>query len=73
MTSADALLVLDTEQNRTASLIGVYLMGFYNVAWVMMISLVSSNNAGLTKKAFASTSVAVIYGRKCCSMVVHAS
>ncbi|KAL2419246.1 putative transporter [Exophiala dermatitidis] len=52
---------LSIETHRTASLAGVYMMGFYNVAWVMMMSLVSSNNAGTTKKTFASVTVAVFY------------
>ncbi|KUL83733.1 hypothetical protein ZTR_08642 [Talaromyces verruculosus] len=52
---------LDINSHRTASLIGVYLMGFYNVSWVLVLSLQSSNNAGTTKKAFISVSVAVFY------------
>uniref|UniRef100_A0A093VJ93 Putative transporter n=1 Tax=Talaromyces marneffei PM1 TaxID=1077442 RepID=A0A093VJ93_TALMA len=52
---------LDINSNRTASLAGVYLMGFYNVSWVLVLSLQSSNNAGTTKKTFISVSVAVFY------------
>jgi hypothetical protein len=37
-------------------------MGFYNVPWVLMLSLQSSNTAGATKKSFVSVSVAVFYG-----------
>ena len=38
-------------------------MGFYNVPWVLMLSLQSSNTAGATKKSFVSVSVAVFYGK----------
>jgi hypothetical protein len=54
--------VLNTGSERDASLAGVYLMGFYNVPWVLMLSLQSSNTAGATKKSFVSVSVAVFYG-----------
>lgn len=37
-------------------------MGFYNVPWVFMLSLNSSNTAGATKKSFMGVSVAVCYG-----------
>lgn len=57
----DTGLALDINSNRTASLAGVYLMGFYNVSWVLVLSLQSSNNAGTTKKTFISVSVAVFY------------
>ncbi|EKG12354.1 Major facilitator superfamily [Macrophomina phaseolina MS6] len=53
--------VLDVQTQRSASLAGVYLMGFYNVSWVLMLSLQSSNTAGETKKSFCSVSVAVFY------------
>lgn len=36
-------------------------MGFYNVPWVLMLSLQSSNTAGMTKKSFVSVSIAVFY------------
>ena len=52
-----------TWRQRNASLAGVYLMGFYNVPWVFMLSLSSSNVAGATKKSFMSVSIAVIYGK----------
>ena len=45
------------------SLASVYLMGFYNVSWVWVLSLQSSNVAGMTKNSFASVSVGVCYGR----------
>lgn len=54
--------VLNTETQRTASLVGVYLMGFYNVPWIFMLSLSSSNVAGITKKSFMGVTIAVIYG-----------
>jgi hypothetical protein len=54
-------LALDINKYRTASLVGVYLMGFYNVSFVTMLSLQSSNVSGVTKKSFASISIAVFY------------
>ncbi|KAJ9133816.1 Major facilitator superfamily transporter [Pleurostoma richardsiae] len=61
---AGAVMVhsLDIAASRDASLAGVYLMGFYNVPWVFMVSLLSSNVAGATKKSFMAVSVAAIYG-----------
>ncbi|CAH0057664.1 unnamed protein product [Clonostachys solani] len=53
--------LLDIKTERAASLTGVYLMGFYNVSFVTMLSLQSSNNSGTTKKSFASVSVAIWY------------
>ncbi|OJJ42673.1 hypothetical protein ASPZODRAFT_20202 [Penicilliopsis zonata CBS 506.65] len=44
-----------------ADLAGVYLMGFYNVPWVLALSLQTSNTAGITKKSFVSVSIAVFY------------
>ncbi|KAM0329264.1 hypothetical protein ACHAQA_004568 [Verticillium albo-atrum] len=60
---AGAIMVhsLDAETQRNASLAGVYLMGFYNVPWVFMLSLSSSNTAGATKKSFMGISIAVVY------------
>ncbi|KDN67530.1 putative major facilitator superfamily transporter [Colletotrichum sublineola] len=52
---------LDVNQQRDASLAGVYIMGFYNVPWVFMLSLNSSNTAGTTKKSFMGVTVAVCY------------
>lgn len=54
--------LLDVQSSRDASLAGVYLMGFYNVPWVFMLSLSSSNTAGATKKSFMGVSIAVSYG-----------
>lgn len=67
-----ALMVhlLDIETQRDASLAGVYLMGFYNVPWVFMLSLSSSNTAGATKKSFMGISVAVVYGNHPCHSLV---
>ncbi|RSH93490.1 hypothetical protein EHS25_007846 [Saitozyma podzolica] len=53
--------VLDSQIQRQAALAGVYLMGFYNVPWVLCLSLVTSNTAGTTKKSFSSVSVAIAY------------
>ncbi|OLN85237.1 putative transporter C417.10-like protein 5 [Colletotrichum chlorophyti] len=60
---AGAVMVhtLDIEANRNASLAGVYIMGFYNVPWVFMLSLNSSNTAGATKKSFMGVTVACCY------------
>lgn len=41
---------------------GVYLTGFYNIAWSMALSLVASNTAGATKKSFVSASIAIAHG-----------
>ncbi|GAA6062584.1 hypothetical protein JCM10212_004179 [Sporobolomyces blumeae] len=53
--------VLDHVTQRGACLAGVYLLGFYNVSWVLALSLATSNTAGTTKKAFTSTSISVAY------------
>jgi len=63
MIGAVMVHVLDVETQRNASLAGVYLMGFYNVPWVFMLSLSSSNVAGATKKSFMGVSIAIIYGK----------
>lgn len=62
---AGAIMVhtLDVATQRDASLAGVYIMGFYNVPWVFMLSLSSSNTAGATKKSFMGVSIAVVYGK----------
>lgn len=62
---AGAIMVhsLDPQTQRNASLAGVYIMGFYNVPWVFMLSLQSSNTAGNTKKSFMGVSVAIVYGK----------
>lgn len=41
---------------------GLYLMGFYNVSWVLAMSLISSNTAGATKKSLGSVSIGIFYG-----------
>ncbi|KAH7145603.1 major facilitator superfamily domain-containing protein [Dactylonectria estremocensis] len=61
MTGAVMVYALDSVTQRNASLAGVYLMGFYNVPWVFLLSLSSSNTAGATKKSFMGVSVACIY------------
>ena len=55
-------LVNPTTQRNT-SLAGIYIMGFYNVPWVLALSLQTSNASGTTKKSFVSISVAVFYGK----------
>lgn len=62
MAGAAMVKTLDPTIYRDASLAGVYLLGFWNVPWVMVLSLQSSNVAGLTKKIFVSVSAAVFYG-----------
>lgn len=62
MAGAIMVKTLDPVANRDASLAGVYLMGFYNVSWVMALSLQSSNVTGMTKKSFVSISAACFYG-----------
>lgn len=52
---------INAKQNREAALAGIYLMGFYNVPWCLMLALTSSNTTGSTKKTFMSVSVAVWY------------
>ncbi|KAL2671410.1 hypothetical protein Neosp_013996 [[Neocosmospora] mangrovei] len=61
MAGAIMVKTLDPVANRDASLAGVYLMGFYNVSWVMALSLQSSNVTGMTKKSFVSISAACFY------------
>ncbi|WWC72306.1 uncharacterized protein I206_106268 [Kwoniella pini CBS 10737] len=61
LTGAVMVHTIDRVAHRYAALTGVYLMGFYNVPWVLCLSLVTSNNAGTTKKTFASISVATAY------------
>jgi hypothetical protein len=60
---------LDVATQRDASLAGVYLMGFYNVPWVFLLSLSSSNTAGATKKSFMGISIAIVYGMYHLTMV----
>jgi hypothetical protein len=63
MTGAIMVHTLDTETQRNASLAGVYMMGFYNVPMVFLLSLSSSNTAGATKKSFMGMSIAIMYGK----------
>ncbi|KAJ5710012.1 Major facilitator superfamily domain general substrate transporter [Penicillium malachiteum] len=53
--------VIDQETNRNASLAGLYIMGFYNVPWVLALSLQTSNTSGTGKKSFVSISIAIFY------------
>ncbi|KAL2850245.1 major facilitator superfamily domain-containing protein [Aspergillus pseudoustus] len=61
MAGAVMIKTIDPVSHPEASLAGVYLMGFYNVPWVMVLSLQSSNVAGMTKKSFVSVSVGIFY------------
>lgn len=60
---AGALMVhlVDHTTQRGTALAGVYLMGFYNVSWVMALALATANTSGKTKKAFVSSSMAVAF------------
>lgn len=51
-------LVNVTTQRYTA-LAGVYLMGFYNVGWVMAMAVITSNTQGSTKRPFVNSSIGV--------------
>ena len=53
--------VIDVSKHRIVALMGLYLMGFYNVSWVLAMSLISSNTAGATKKSLGSVSMAIFY------------
>ncbi|KAJ5651425.1 Major facilitator superfamily domain general substrate transporter [Penicillium longicatenatum] len=61
MAGAIVVHVVDPTTQRNASLAGVYIMGFYNVPWVLALSLQTSNTSGTTKKSFVSISVAIFY------------
>lgn len=58
---AGAIMVdkVNSKTHRNTALAGIYLMGFHNVPWVMLLGLISINTAGVTKKTFMSISVAV--------------
>lgn len=60
---AGALMIrlADHVTHRGTALAGVYLMGFYNVPWVMALSVATANTSGATKKAFVSSSMAVAF------------
>ncbi|KAJ5618004.1 Major facilitator superfamily domain general substrate transporter [Penicillium hordei] len=61
MAGAIVVHLMDPTTQRNASLAGIYIMGFYNVPWVLALSLQTSNTSGTTKKSFVSISVAVFY------------
>lgn len=63
MAGAIIVHVVDQTTQRDVSLAGVYIMGFYNVPWVLALSLQTSNTGGATKKGFVSVSIAVFYGK----------
>lgn len=58
----DSDQVVDVSKHRIFALIGLYLMGFYNVSWILAMSLISSNTAGATKKSLGSVSIGIFYG-----------
>jgi hypothetical protein len=62
MAGAIIVHVADPTTQRNLSLAGVYIMGSYNVPWVLALSLQTSNTGGTTKKSFVSVSVAIFYG-----------
>lgn len=51
--------VVDVDAQRYVALGGVYLMGFYNVAWVMAMAIITSNTRGSTKRPFVNSSIGV--------------
>lgn len=51
--------VVDVNTQRNVALAGVYLMGFYNVGWVMAMAIITANTRGSTKRPFVNSSVGV--------------
>ncbi|KAH9907482.1 major facilitator superfamily domain-containing protein [Xylariomycetidae sp. FL2044] len=50
----------DPATQRSAALAGVYMMGCYNVGWVMAMALITANTAGRTKRAFVNASAGFV-------------
>ncbi|KAI1614162.1 hypothetical protein EDD36DRAFT_464013 [Exophiala viscosa] len=50
---------VDVNTQRTVALGGVYLMGFYNVGFVMAIAIATANTRGSTKRPFVNASMGV--------------
>lgn len=51
--------VVDVDSQRYVALGGVYLMGFYNVGWVMAMAIITSNTRGSTKRPFVNSSIGI--------------
>lgn len=51
--------VVDVDTQRYVALGGVYLMGFYNVGWVMAMAIITANTRGSTKRPFVNSSIGV--------------
>ncbi|KIW33176.1 uncharacterized protein PV07_00047 [Cladophialophora immunda] len=58
---AGAIIIhaVDVDTQRTVALGGVYLMGFYNVGFVMAIAIATANTRGSTKRPFVNASMGV--------------
>ncbi|EXJ84622.1 hypothetical protein A1O3_05292 [Capronia epimyces CBS 606.96] len=50
---------VDVNTQRPVALGGVYLMGFYNVAFVMAMAIITANTRGSTKRPFVNASMGV--------------
>lgn len=59
LAGAVMIRVVDVDTQRNAALAGVYLMGFYNVGWVMAMAIITANTRGSTKRPFVNSSVGV--------------
>ncbi|KIW67936.1 hypothetical protein PV04_03915 [Phialophora macrospora] len=58
---AGAIIIhsVDVNKQRPVALGGVYLMGFYNVGWVMAMAIITANTRGSTKRPFVNASMGV--------------
>lgn len=61
MTGIIMIWKISPETHRNACLAAIYIAGFFNTPYVLILSLLASNTSGDTKKAFASFSVGVFY------------
>lgn len=59
LAGAVMIRVVDVGTQRNVALAGVYLMGFYNVGWVMAMAIITANTRGSTKRPFVNSSVGV--------------
>lgn len=59
LAGAVMIRVVDVDTQRNVALAGVYLMGFYNVGWVMAMAIITANTRGSTKRPFVNSSVGV--------------
>ncbi|KIW41083.1 uncharacterized protein PV06_06674 [Exophiala oligosperma] len=58
---AGAIIIhsVDVNKNRPVALGGVYLMGFYNVGFVMALAIATANTRGSTKRPFVNAALGV--------------